>query len=204
MWRQQRVSERSIEAGRHGIHRQPLEDLAQQGVAVGVRAARGDADQRVTDHELAARQHLALFDDTDQGAGDVERAGSVDAGHLGGLAAEQRAAGRLARFGHPGDDFCDLRRIELAGGHVVEEEQRPSTLHQHVVDAVVDDVGTDAAVPAEACRKLDLGADAVGGGDQHRLVHRLDGLAAEGAAEAPDAGAARRGHAFARRRASSG
>ena len=77
--------------------------------------------------------------------------------------------------------------VELAAGDVVEEEQRPGALHQHVVDAVVDDVGADAVVLAEASGQLDLGADAVGAGDEQRLVHVLQGGSAEHAAEAADA-----------------
>ena len=132
-------------------------------------------------------QHVALLDDPDQRAGDVERARCVDARHLRRLATQQRAASGLARLGHAGDDLGNVLGIDLARCDVVEEEQRAGALHQHVVDAVVDDVGADAAVAAEAGGELDLGADAVGRGDQHGFVHRLDGLAAERAAEATDA-----------------
>ena len=58
----------------------------------------------------ARGQQVAPLGHADERAGDVERAGRVDAGHLGRLAAEQRAAGGLARLGHPGDDLGDERR----------------------------------------------------------------------------------------------
>ena len=76
----------------------------------------------------------------------------VDAGHLGGLAAEQRAPGGGAGLGHPADDLGDDLGVELAGGDVVEEEQRAGRLHEHVADAVVDDVVAEPADAAERRR----------------------------------------------------
>ena len=52
---------------------------------------------------------------------------------------------------------------------------------------MVDDVGADAADAAEAGGELDLRADAVGRGDEHRIVHRRDRLGREHPAEAADA-----------------
>ena len=138
-------------------------------------------------YQFAARQHVALLDDTDQRAGDVERVRCIDTRHLRCLAAQQRTVRGLARLGHTGDDLGDVLGVDPARRHVVEEEQRPGTLHQHVVDAVVDDVDADAAVAAESRRQLDLRADTVGRGDQHRVVHGLDRLPAERPAEAADA-----------------
>ena len=71
----------------------------------------------------------------------------------------------------PVDDLGDEIGVELAGSDVVEEEQRARRLHEHVVDAVVDDVGTDAAQDPESGGKFDLGADAVRRGNQHGVVH---------------------------------
>ena len=98
--------------------------------------------------------------------------GDVDAGHLGRLAAEQRAAGGLARRAHAADDLGDEVGVERRRGDVVEEEQRPGRLHEDVADAVVDDVHAGAADPAEAGGQLDLGADAVGRRHEDRVVHR--------------------------------
>ena len=113
--------------------------------------------------------------------------GDVDARHLGRLAAEQRAAGGLAGLGHAADDLGHEVGVERRCGDVVEEEQRARRLHEDVADAVVDDVHAGAADLAEAGGQLDLGADAVGRGHQHRVVHRQQGLGREGAAEAADA-----------------
>ena len=48
----------------------------------------------------------------------------VEAGQLRGLAAEQRAAGLLAALGDALHHLGALLRLELAGGEVVEEEER--------------------------------------------------------------------------------
>ena len=101
--------------------------------------------EHVAGGDVGAGEQRGPLGDADERAGDVERARRVDAGHLGRLAAEQRAAGGLAGLGHAGDDLGDEVGVERAGGDVVEEEQRPGRLHEHVVDAVVDDVHADAA-----------------------------------------------------------
>src|SRR5690606_24992023 len=59
--------------------------------------------------------------------------------------------------------------------------------HEHVVDAVVDDVDAHTAHVAEAGGELDLRADAVGRGDQHRVVELEDPPGRQHPAEAPDA-----------------
>ena len=69
----------------------------------------GQPDQHVARAQLTAGEHGATFDDTDQRAGNVERVGCVDTGHLRGFAAEQRTAGCLARLRHSGDDACGSR-----------------------------------------------------------------------------------------------
>jgi len=65
----------------------------------------------------------------------------------------------------PGD-----RQIKLAAGEVIEEEQRLGALHQHVIHAHRHQVDADRAVPSQREGELQLGADAVGARDQHRLA----------------------------------
>ena len=76
--------------------------------------------------------------------------------------------------------------VELAAGEVVEEEQRFGALHQNVVHAHRHQVDADGVVPVELERELELGADAIGAGDQHRLAITLRDL--EQRAETADAG----------------
>ena len=163
---QQRLAQRAVEAGWHGVHRQPIKQLTQERVAVCVGSVRGNAKQHIAGEELAVGQQLRSVDNTDERARDIERAGNVHTGHLGGLAAEQRTAADLAGLGHSGDDLRHMVSVEFATGDVIEEEQRLRALHQHITDAMVHDVGTDPVVLPQPCGELDLGSDAVGAGDQ--------------------------------------
>jgi hypothetical protein len=65
---------------------------------------------------------LAALDGADAEAREIIVARRVHPGHLGGLAADQRASGRLAALGDPGDDPFGDPGLELAGGELVEEE----------------------------------------------------------------------------------
>ena len=58
--------------------------------------------------------------------------------------------------------------VELAGGEIIEEEERLGALDDQVVDAHRDEVDADPVVPVMVDRQLQLGADAVIGGDQQR------------------------------------
>ena len=60
--------------------------------------------------------------------------------------------------------------IELAGGEIVEEEQRLGALHDEVVDAHGDEIDADRVVDAGLDGDLELGADAVVGGDQDGIA----------------------------------
>ena len=112
----------------------------------------------------------ALLDDADREAGEIVLAGGIHAGHLRGLAADQRAARLLAARGDALDDLGGGRDVELAARVVVEEEERLGALREDVVDAHRDEIDADRVVAVELERELQLGADAVGAGDQHRLA----------------------------------
>ena len=109
-------------------------------------------------------------DGADDEAGDVVVAERVHARHLRSLAADQRAAGIAARLGDALDELGEVLGHELAGGVVVEEEERLGAAAQDVVDAVVDEVDADAAMAAGGDRDLDLGADRIGARGQHPAV----------------------------------
>ena len=85
----------------------------------------------------------------------------------------------------PETTFSATSASRLAGGEVIEEEERRGALHGDVVDAVVDEVGADGVVDAEFEGDLELGADAVGAGDEDGLLV-LAGIELEEAAEAAD------------------
>ncbi|MHC2800765.1 hypothetical protein ACVMII_000511 [Bradyrhizobium diazoefficiens] len=134
-----------------------------------------------------ARQQRTALGGADGKAAEVIVAVLVEAWHLGGLAADQGTAGFPAAIGDAGDDRGGRLRIELAAGEIVEEEQRLGALHHEVVDAHGDQIDADAAMQAGFDRDLDLGSDAVGGGDQDGIP-KTGRLEVEQAAEAADLG----------------
>ena len=93
--------------------------------------------------------------DADDEARQVEVAAGVEAR---ASRPSRRPAGRSRSRGRP---LRDARRrrsadhvgLELAGGEIVEEEQRPRALDQDVVDAVVDQVLADGVVAARQLRR---------------------------------------------------
>ena len=92
--------DRLAELGHAVVHPQPErleDDPPGQGVAVGVQAGGGQADQHVAGRDLARRRSRRSRSTTpDDEARQVVLALGVEARHLGGLAAEQRAAVRPA------------------------------------------------------------------------------------------------------------
>ncbi len=151
--------------------RRALEHLARERVAIGVQAVRRKSDQQVPFFD---RDSIgAGIDHPDDEPRQVVVTQRVHAWHLRGLAAQQRASGCAARLGHAFDQLLEHRRLQLAGREIVEEEQRSGTRARDVVDAVVDDVDADAAMPSGGDCDLDLRADAVGAGRQPAAVGQL-------------------------------
>jgi hypothetical protein len=115
-------------------------------------------------------QHAVALDRADREAGQVVFAVAVHARHLGRLAAHQGRAGQLAAVGDAGDHALGDLEVQLAGGEVVEEQQRLGALGQQIVDAHGHQVDADRGVHLGVDGDAQLGADAVGGGDQQRVV----------------------------------
>ncbi len=130
-------------------------------------------------------QQGAAFGGTDCKAAEIVVAVLVQSGHLGGLAADQRTAGFTAALGDARHDRGRGLRIELAAGEVVQEEQRLSALHDEIVDRHRHQVDADAGMQPGLDSDLDLGADAIGGGHQDRILEARR-LEVEQAAEAAD------------------
>ncbi len=163
-----------------------LENPANEREAVRVRAARRESEQHVAGFDPRAVDGLRLLHDADGEAREIVFAGHEGVRVLGGLAADERASGHLASGGdalqHVGGDVD----VEALAHEVVEEEERLGALHQDVVDAHRDEIDADRVVPVEREGELQLRADAVGAGDQHRLPVALRKL--DQRAEAADAG----------------
>ena len=127
-----------------------------------MRAARCETQDRVAWLDIVPRQAPAPLDRADREAGEIVVAGTVVLGHLGGLAPDQRAASLTAALDDAFDHLARARRIELAGGEIVEEEQGLRAVHQQIVDAHRDEIDASDLVAAAARRQLQLGADAIG------------------------------------------
>src|SRR5690606_18536551 len=80
-----------------------FEDFADQRVAVGVWAGRGQGDQRVTGGDFRTVDDFALFYHADAETGQVVVFAFIHAGHLGSLAAHQGTAGQFAAGADAGD-----------------------------------------------------------------------------------------------------
>jgi len=159
------------------------DDAADQRIAVGMKARGGEADNRVARADIGTRENAVALDGADGEAREIVIAGRVHARHLGRLAADQGAVRLAAAFGDAGDDGGGFRDVELAGGEVVEEEEGLGALHDEVVDRHGDKVDADRVMDAGFDGDLQLGADAIIGGDQHRVLEPCR-LEVEEAAEA--------------------
>ncbi len=163
------------------------EDVTHQRVAVGVQPARGHRDHDVPGTDPAGAEELAGLDHAGGGAGDVVLVGLQQAGVLGGLAAHQGAAGGHAGLGDALDDRRDPFGYDATGGDVVGQEQRLGPADDEVVDQHADEVEADGVVLVEGLRDGDLGADAVGGAREQRLVVGLERARVEEPGETADA-----------------
>jgi hypothetical protein len=134
-----------------------------------VHAVRADPHQRVAFADGRAVDHAVALDDAHAEADQLDLALAVHAGHRGGLAAEQRAAGAPAALGHAAQRVLGDLLVEPAHRHVVEEDQRLGALHHEVVHDHRHAVDADGVVAPELGGQLELGADAVGARDQDGL-----------------------------------
>ncbi len=94
----------------------------------------------------------------------------IHAGHLRGLAADERTAAGATRLGEAAQDLREDRGLELFRADVIEKKQRPRAEHGDVVDAVVDQIGADGVVAVEGEGDLQFRPDAIDAADQHRLA----------------------------------
>ena len=163
------------------------DDLADQRVAVGVHAGGRQADDDVALTHVGGVDHLGAIDNTHGEAGQVVVVRTHDAGVLGHLAAHKRATRKLAAVGHALDDLGHVLGLDMANGDVIEEEQRLGAGGEDVVHAHGDEILADRLVTVEDLSEHELGAHAVGAGDEDRVLHVLERGGGEQAAEATDA-----------------
>ena len=98
------------------------DDAARERVAVRVHPARRHADERVALGDAAAGNQALAVGGADDEAGQVVFAVGIEAGHLGRLAPQQRAAVLAAGGGHAADDLTRPR--PAAGGPWPDSRER--------------------------------------------------------------------------------
>ncbi len=135
-----------------------------------MRAGRWQGEQGVTGSNFRAVDNLGLFHHADAEACDVVVFAFVHARHFSGFATHQRATGQFAAGADAGDDLSGGVDVQFAGGVVIEEEQRLCTADHQVIDAHGDQVDADGVVLVQVQRQTQLGAHAVGAGNQNRLL----------------------------------
>ena len=140
--------------------------------------ARRERDRHAPLLHARAVDDLLPRDDADREAGEVVLAVGVHARELRRLAAEERAPRLLARAGDAADDRLGDADVELAGGEVVEEEERARAAGDDVVHAHADEVEADRVVDAGGEGDLELRPDAVGAAHEDGLLD-VGGDAAE-------------------------
>ena len=124
-----------------------------------------------------------LFGNADREASQIVLVFVIHARHFSGFAADQTGTGLYAAVGNAGHDLLEQCWIVLAAGDVIQEEQRLGTLGGDIVDAHGHAVDADGVVLVGHLGNDQLGADAIGAGNQHRLLVS-EGSQIEQAAEA--------------------
>jgi len=160
-----------IERGRRGVVQRLVgDDAADEREAVGMEPRGGETEDDVAGRHGGAGQTPVALHRADGEPGDVVVPAAVEARELGRFAADERTAGGHAAFRDPGDHLPGGTPFEPPGREVVQEEERFRTLDDDVVHAHGDEVDADPAVAADVPGDEQLGADAVGRGDENGIA----------------------------------
>ena len=144
------------------------QDFAGESISVGVQAVRSESDQPVAGANVASVQDGLFFHGPDDRSVQVVLARPIKTGHLGRFAADERTTVEPATLGDAADDrFVDVR-FQNAGSQIVQEEQRFRPGDGDVVDAMIDEVFPDRAVPVGGESHFEFGSYPIHAGDQHR------------------------------------
>ena len=133
-------------------------------------AAGGQGDEHVPLLHGFLIQNFALVHHAYAETGQVVFVLGVEAGHLGGLTAHQRAARLHAALGHAAHDLRHALGHVLAHSHVVQKELGLCAAADDVVDAHGHAVDAHGVMLVHQKGQLELGAHAVGAADQHRAL----------------------------------
>src|SRR4030095_2867262 len=114
--------------------------------------------------------HFILLHNPDDESGEIVFAGGEIAGMLCGFPADQRTSRLPATAGDAAPHGAGYFDIELTANKVVQEKQRLCPLGQDIVHAHSDEIDADGVVNAAHERDLELGSNAVCGGNSHRMT----------------------------------
>ena len=145
------------------------QQLAGERIAVGVQSGGRQSENDIADFDRFAGHDFFALDDAHDKSGKIVFALGVEAGHLGRLAADQRAAIVFAGVGKSFDDFLGDFGFEFSRGQVIHEEQRCGALHGDVVDAVIDQVRSDGVVDLHFEGDFEFSADAIDARDENGI-----------------------------------
>ena len=134
-------------------------------------AARGERDYHITGGHGLVVDDLILVNYASAVAREVVLVYRIEAGHLGGLAADERRAGLHAALADAADDIGYPLGIVLAAGDVIEEEQGLCAAANYVVDAHCHAVYADGVVLVHEKGQLEFCTHSVCAADEHGLCY---------------------------------
>ena len=177
MHAQQLRCQRGLHSGSRLVQWQakPLEqDLARQGISVGVKPVAAQSDEDVAGPDLRAIEEFGPVHDPDNRSCEVVFSGVIHPGQLGGLSADQGTAPGPAGHGEAFKNLTENHRIEFLATDVIQKEKRTRTDHGNVIDAMVHEVLPDRVVPAGRECDFQFRADAVHARDKDRVAHSFE------------------------------
>ena len=151
-----------------------------------MQARGGQGDDRVARLHALAVEDFFPIDHADAETGQVVLVLGIETGHFCGFAAHQRAAGLHAALAHALDDIGDALGHVFAAGDVVQKDEGLCAAAHYVVYAHGHAVDAHGVVLVHQKGDFELGAHAVGAGNQHRAGNARQ-IQFKQAAEAADA-----------------
>ena len=184
---QELVDQRPSELREYVVERIVCEHAARERIAVGVQSIGRQHDDGVSGCDAVDVDQLGFRGYADHASRKIELVFLINAGQLGGLAAEQSAIELSAGPGRALDDIGDDFGVEPGGGEIVEKRARQRTDDKYVVCPVIHDVSADGVVAPGLGRDGDLGSDRIDAGDDDGIIDtRRDPQRASEAADIAD------------------
>src|SRR5262249_45416142 len=161
--------------------------LSRQRIAVAMEAAGGKSDQNISRHNTLGVENFLPFDDADDETREIVFSVGKIAGMLSGLTPDQ-CTPRLTTpcNNSPHNHLGDID-LKLATDKVVQEEKRSGALSDDIIHTHRYKIDADAIVLLHHERHFELGPDAIGGRNQHRMTI-ASALEIEERAKSADAG----------------